>query len=203
MRIKSDFKDYYDGLAAYDEDRETLFLRPSKEEFLSKELDIFPINPNILNCKSNTNFIHRRHIIGFAGKLYPLIRCEEKNQIFYDLDVYLEHYKDTESWWKYNLKNIWNWPQKNIKKFEPLFDKYGPVMIIRRMDYGQGIKITRGPLDGWGFAKILNPALAYNSLRNWIHNQASPEKPIPEISNEDKIVLAGFNTKTSFRKDKS
>ena len=36
----------------------------------------------------------------------------------------------------------------------------------------------------------------------FVHNKGNPEKEIPEMSNNAKIILAGFDPKTSFRKSK-
>jgi hypothetical protein len=67
MRIVSTFHDFYDGVSRIDEDRSLLYIR----ETSSKELDLsrFPICQvtNVPGVRTSA------FIIGFCGKVYPLI----------------------------------------------------------------------------------------------------------------------------------
>lgn len=65
MRIISDFKDYYDCIQKYDQDRETIFLR---QEGGVKAVNPFKAYSVHLDGHCDVN------IIGFCGKVYPSIR---------------------------------------------------------------------------------------------------------------------------------
>ena len=76
MRLKSDFKDYYDGLLANDEDRETLYLR-RREEIEQGDIGSGHHFPTIsLNSVVCDVIKYSTHTIGFCGKIYGAIKLE-------------------------------------------------------------------------------------------------------------------------------
>jgi hypothetical protein len=70
MRIVSRKKDYYDGVSAYGIDRDLAYIRDAKVEILS-----FPIKTG---RPYTYPFDSRTHIIGFCGKIYPVIEIEQR-----------------------------------------------------------------------------------------------------------------------------
>ena len=53
------------------------------------------------------------------------------------------------------------------------------------------------------FFKIMDAYTCFQEIAMFMSNMANPEKPIPQISNNDMIQAKGFDLKYSFRKDKS
>jgi hypothetical protein len=75
IRIKSDFKDYYDCVQATGQDQTLLYLRMRKEILLSK----FPIIYSA-SRPSSGNFVHyTTQWIGFCGKFYPVVKIKKSD----------------------------------------------------------------------------------------------------------------------------
>lgn len=214
MRINSDFKDYYDGLMATDDDKITVYQRFAKTIEIPKS--------EWLKYKQFSECLLRPEysIIGFAGELYPLIVINDPikpftiKTIYYDKEKYLNRNSETRridayftSYGGKTIEDFFNINNSSLKK--DLFDLLGPIFILK-YNHIVDRTLTDNPskieqnicLDKYGFAKILPPYLVYNNLKLFVNNMTHPTKPIPEMDNETKIVLAGFNTKTSFRKKK-
>lgn len=213
MRIISDFKDYYDPMAAWDDDRETTFVRNRIKPIEVK-------NPGLNNYLS---------VIGFAGKFYPFEYETQRYstsfdyyntvvKITYDKNLLI---KSLEKGWNYKRYTplyeacFQYWLSEKTPIQENLFSQYGPIFAIfpYRVPGGPWFDNTSCHhsnmwvvqnvcLKQWGFDHILNAALAYNDLKNFINNLARPMKEIPVLSNEDKIEAAGFDLRHSFRKRK-
>ncbi len=209
MRIISDFKDYYDCLQRLDQDKSTIFLR-NKEDQIILEDD-----------KNWTRFFDV--IIGFCGKTYvgksrwvvtpadiekwkdekflkPSYDCLDKpghNEYEFSEQAYQEQIPKSRWWGEHTF------PQNLDQDLADYFIKYGPIWTLtaQNPEYGDTDRYLQknDNLGNWGFAKVLPPNQAYQELQRWVYNQASPPKPIPEMSNDVKIHQAGFNTTTSFR----
>ena len=54
----------------------------------------------------------------------------------------------------------------------------------------------------YDFVRVFGPYAAFQEVEMFMANLASPEKVIPEISNEDRIESHGFDLKESFRRPK-
>lgn len=207
MIIKSNFKDYYDGLQATDDDRITLFLRKNETietPFTEKEIKTHGLNNYVWWECSSYSYEHpydySMEYIGFAGILHPVYHNRIKNQIVYDINFLKKLRRGRGS----RFENLNDKPIA----VDFLFSRFGP--IFRLFDNGRYHGLKRGilaveknpKLEPWGFAKILSPPLAYNELQKYIYNQANPGRPVPEMPNDIKIHQAGFDLKTSFRKGK-
>lgn len=60
--------------------------------------------------------------------------------------------------------------------------------------------LTISPLlNRYSFQRVKPPQQAYQDIRMWLSNKAAPEKPIPELSNEDLAASKGHGGKYSFR----
>lgn len=69
-------------------------------------------------------------------------------------------------------------------------------------DSQQGI-VYNPLLKPYNFAKVKDPFTAFQEIRMWLSNLAAPEKPIPQLSNEDMAASKGHGGKYSFRKPPS
>lgn len=74
MRIISDFKDYYDSVQSLGQDRSLIYYRKTKEVFS----DAFPW---IGSSHYLSSINYESFIIGFCGKIYPLIKISHVYQI--------------------------------------------------------------------------------------------------------------------------
>jgi len=119
MRIKSDFKDYYDGLLANDEDRESLYLRRHEE---IEHVDIgraqyfpaLPLDTGMCGLKHK----HKSFTIGFCGKLYGMVKLEatirhqKVSCIAYsleDVDWFIKQNFSTSQFEGYTKKKYYYW----------------------------------------------------------------------------------------------
>lgn len=189
MRIISDFKDYYDNIGkTWDNDYDTLFIRKTSEETVELPYNYFPVRVGIRDYA----------IIGFAGKIYIQISNvhSELNDkfLFHDIQVKDDFF--------YNNAKVLAWVENPPKE---LWDIFGDIFKIYSYNNSSNSKriyyFTKNPILR-GMERIMSPAMAYMTLYNWVNNKTRPEKPIPKISNEDKIFLAGFDLKSSFRTPK-
>jgi hypothetical protein len=58
-------------------------------------------------------------------------------------------------------------------------------------------------LKAIGFDRFYDAKSCFQEIQQFLCNLAEPEKPIPQLSNNDKIFNAGFDLKASFRTPKS
>ncbi len=72
---------------------------------------------------------------------------------------------------------------------------------VDRADPGQKI-IWNHSLREYEFVRIKDPYTAFQEISMYLGNMAFPNKPIPEMSDEDMAFIKGFD-KYSFRKDKA
>ena len=213
MIIISDFRDYYDCCQKDDQDKITKFLRNRGEETSHKDLRTAEFDI----------------VVGFAGKLYPGVRFPVidgkpiKAIGWYDnfkiYNRYLnsgcisEYFYDEFTLQDLNdvTKKSYGWMRsgtdpltaiRSPKLAELLTERFGPIFTIRPGAFYHSLVIVNDRLNQYNFQRALSPQLAYQELTRWVYNHASPEKPIPQMSNEMKIHQHGFNNKTSFRKEK-
>lgn len=105
-------------------------------------------------------------------------------------------------------KEFWQkWGEKQ-NAFQNLFDEQKVPLFVA--DYGTNPyhdsrrKITfNGCLKEVEFFRIVEPFTAFQELSMYWGNVAQPNRPIPEVSDEDMLVAKGFDPKWSFRKEPS
>lgn len=66
---------------------------------------------------------------------------------------------------------------------------------------GDNLCVINERLNDFHFQKVFDPYQAFQEISMFMGNMAFPNRPIPEVSNEDLIAAKGFD-KFSFRKDK-
>ena len=231
MRLKSDFKDYYDGLLANDEDRETLYLR-RRIEVENDELTstmgntfYFPCVPLVYQPEE---FKYFTQTIGFCGKIYGRIvleaihRGKRVSKVAWsieDVDEFMEGLwspKDLEQYYKNrwglraSLKVYFKNCTEQVDSFKEVFEKYrAPALVFEEtlkyhptLPHRRYHLVINPKLAAYGFQKLFPPYQAYQEVRMWLSNLTSLECPIPPISNSDMIEAKGFDLKSSFRKEK-
>lgn len=228
MRIKSNFKDYYDGLQRTDQEIEPLYLR--KQSMV--KVASLPIGVDYKNLIDASPFI-----LGLCDKIYPILRISKPNPDNALKPLYTHCYsiEDYDSELKSRLSkrdfNFWMgddnrrraglnrkvvaawfsdpWSTEQYRYYKgdktPLefcSNYKTPVWlgpVYNSKEKGQ--YITLNPyLSEIGLARIIPPWQAYQDIRVWLSNQAWPNKPIPNVSDADLLIAKGFDPKTSFRK---
>lgn len=252
MIIKSNFKDYYDCIQAYGQDKDVVYIRNKKEirkgyktktfNILGEEHWSLPGYGGITGSYRTIKGIYfHNYSVGFCGKMYnyALIGSpteQPKNcKIFYQkddikhLDELMEkalskrefelgynydsnlHDKRERNKVDYPLlhsrANLLNSLERNApitldfykeraREFWDKIFKEAPIFIS---DYWADTFTFNGNLHNIQFAAIVEPYTAFQTLRMWFSNQASPEKPIPQPDDETLAEIKGFD-KWSFRK---
>ncbi len=219
MRIISPFHDYYDCIQAYGRDQSFIYHRKPE----TVELNEYPF-PKMGRCA----LTHHLHIIGFCGKIYPMISIYHgeglERRIAYsyqlsEVDEFVEKYYDKKTNKIYFSKK-WSWhilTRKRIKKYfdecanqqnnhEKIFRDSGQPIFITGSHTNENHKfeITYNcQLKKYRFFKIFNTESTYQEISMYLGGVLGQNNPtIPEISNNGMIEAKGFDLKTSFRKEK-
>lgn len=226
MRIKSNFKDYYDGCQQYN-DSDIVFIR--NKTFDSNKFSTFEVDKYLEYYEHEEKYfpnITSIAIIGVGNNLYPFIVKNDKSDIcssniertnktiYIGLDGVENFIHNLKYRWdRYHLINAFDYIANyiNSENAIELANRFGPVFILHnryaspfnQKDGKLKILIEKTPkLSDFGMQKLLPPIEAYIAIERFLQNRANPAKPIPEMDNNTKIELAGFDKKTSFRKTK-
>lgn len=205
MKIISKFKDYYDGVAqSKGIDNKIIYVRETKNLFLKDFKYVY--NHHLTTSKYFFPFRHGYRnsqefhtvIIGFCGKLYPLIVKNisyDNNEYIYDNNIIKELCKNHYD----SFINMTN--DKNI--LELFYKHKTPVFLLYGNNDNYNFKINPN-LKKLEFFKIFDSSSAFQEIEMYISGVIglNTEKPI-EISDKSKIESHGFDYKYSFRKEKN
>ena len=120
MLIISNFYDYYDSIKALGIDKTVVYNR-KKEEL------IYKAGPSMYSSSYHNEPFSGTRIIGFCGKLYPLLQT--KNKIVYDTKVALKMLKAGESYFRSDIQANFAEDLKNPALLKIFVDKHTPVFI--------------------------------------------------------------------------
>jgi hypothetical protein len=209
MKIYSNFKDYYDGVSSYGYDDSISYIRNSNVYDINSDIvydQFFDIRSGYTNRKLFDNsfsfkvrtldLTYYRFKIGFCGTWYNFIRVFEKGFVNYYSSDTLEYKKITTSRFLMS-KNL----ASDITNDE-LFIKYNaPVLLLKfKEEYRNKFEIITNPiLTEFNFFQIKDSYTAYQEIEQYLSNILVKEKPIIKLSENDRIIKAGFDTKQSFR----
>lgn len=235
MKLISSFRDYYDSISHQYLDKEILFIRDQKTvSFSRKEADKFPTvtysgirNPVGVN-NSTVDLGMRAEIIGFCGKLYPVIVVEKKLQenqprkiisAIYTLSDF-EQFVETEELSIAKRAFRWTWADgydfgylSEVKEFfesrtnnQNLESKFlelnVPYFVYRQRGVGsRDYQIVTNPiLKDYRFVSVKDPFTAHQEIYQFVSGfLKQPQNEMVNISDKDKIHKHGFD-KWSFRK---
>lgn len=172
-----------------------------------------------------TNLAVKTITIGFCGKFYPVVIFPGE---FYGKSIYCYSIEDVdkqinltaskgeiERWFAgYNygsrnaMRNMFTQYSdfENIETFlinrSPIVLFEGVIMSIK--DKPRAVYIARwNPrLRDYGFYRVVDPYIAFQSIEMFLGNLANPEKPVPPRTDKEKIESHGMDPKLSFRKKK-
>lgn len=216
MKIKSDFKDYYDRCQGFGTD-DIVYMRYSSSKIIKDTKLLFRVYiEHDIRCEIT--------YIGFCGKVYPVVKFwyRPKSSVslisggfFYNLesiDKFVKtldsniqrDYNDDSIVRRYSsrssLKKIFDTVIPNTYSEEPVF------MIDSYEDYVDNRYVTKirlninSKLDSYNFGKLFPPNLAYQEIHSFLNNKAIPIKPIPKLDDKTMAEIKGFD-KWSFKKE--
>lgn len=167
------------------------------------------INPSQFTIKhTEYDFLFSTLLIVFCGKLYPCIEISKSNKIKTIIETnYIYNFTEFDKYLIDNDVNYSNHKFKNaIHRFlnTPTLNNHTKFLIENKITIAV---ITREDifincsLNNYHFYKVLDTYSAFQELNMWITGVLSyPQNIMVEVSNESKIEKAGFDKKTSFRK---
>lgn len=190
-----------------------IWLKPQKK-FLA---EFFP-NVDYSGNRSNKLDGIISFIIGFCGKLYPVMVIEKRvgrlnekvKEIVYDIDLMREYSDNYISKWHGNFDDFLN--LLNNKDILNIFqDNKVPCFILKESkvnyfnrNYAPSNNLILNPcLKDLEFYKIMDSASAFQEIEMYISGVIGcSENKIIEVSDKSKIEGHGFDYKKSFRKEK-
>lgn len=217
MRLKSSFKDYYDGVAKNGQDASLLYVRD--QLIYDVPLVDYVVTENTTRLNK---VLDNWWVIGFCGQVWLYhnrhqVGSDNYFLISHDRDTSVEYYKKP----KGELKSKYGfWPDWGCIRINEKYDKFEadksrfaeyfhtfdcPAFMIFSQNKPKGTSelLTNPCLSAIaGFIQRMPPFQAYQELQMWLANKASPEKEIPAISDEIMLQAKGFDKRYSFRKDK-
>ena len=163
-------------------------------------------------------------IIGFCGVYHVAVfntLAESNNKhtmAYYGEDILALDWKKEKGFWRYpepkitiqNLLNLWHLKQESKFFFElntPIFAKEILQSLSKYQQNNKQLyleKFELNPnLNKYQFYKEIDTVTAFQNIQSYISGVlGTKENDTIEVSNESKIIKAGFDLKTSFRKDK-
>jgi hypothetical protein len=220
MKIISTFRDYYDSVSHQYLDKEIVYMRGQTMLNLDKAaVEKYPrLDSHCRGFGDSTSMYTSAEIIGFCGKLYPVIviKFGKLSGHFYSYETLEKFVIENELPLKAG-KRRWYWRDtydlsllveckrflENTEKFkamEYLFgDHNAPVFLYRISDNRRQL-IFNPMLKFYDFVTVKDPFTAHQDLYQYVSGHLKqPQKPMVEISDKDKIHKHGFD-KWSFRK---
>jgi hypothetical protein len=107
-------------------------------------------------------------------------------------------------WNRFSYERFYENFEKAKDTHKKLFEENrSPIFVSTRMgrDSNGPFTITfNALLRKYDFARVKDPYTAFQDIRMYLSNMAMPERPIPQLSNEDMAHSKGHGDKWSFRR---
>lgn len=216
MRIISDFRDYYDCVQKYDQERSLIFIRNSQEP-IKTDVSKTPLNDSQLGWYGN--FFHKIEysVLGFAGEIYPHITLSIRHRDTRITEHFCLTFEDVEYIISSEMTKTYikTWPKSLVKRilkkffyinegFKQFFEEGRVPIWLISGSQPHKFTIELNPcLNELQFFRIVNTTQCYQYLSTYLNNVAQSEPKIPALSNDDMILSKGHDLKTSFRKPSS
>ena len=232
MQIKSNFKDFYDGVSRSDLDKHYTFIRKNEcvNEFnhISSGQELNEINNLTIPKKyfefnfedySNKKYkvIYKMHLLGYCGKVINFFECIKKYNA-----------NDGENWFEYDLNKVEQiFKSEKTRTYERWSHRYIPFNQSSAfskdytntfkhlfLEYNTPIFLITNGNDKKFNNLILNPVLknikfnkdayqTYQDIRMFVENDLVKENQGKSPVGSDKILAESKGyNKFSFRKDK-
>lgn len=219
MRIISKFHDYYDCIQREGQDQSLIYLRKAEDEVPGW---YGPILNHARYTQPSTGLSFDQFMIGFCGKIYPLVTCKKTDEdpIFcYSVeavDKWIEENCDKHQKLKYNAKGYVRrgigLRNKEVRKFflegeqnrdfyqKKFEQKLSPIFVCRSSSNYRRYIQWNACLKDYQFYQVFDTYTAYQEISMFLGSLAMPEKPIPVLPDKTMAEIKGFN-KWSFRKE--
>lgn len=224
MRVYSDFKDYYDVAQSFGQDNDLVYIRKEKEEKIKYPFPVLNDTFQISVYQYGVGFCGKVYPVcnvSISQAKYVNYYWESRSKYCFDAESIHDFIKENASEdqkknyfskkrYSFSWGNNFSFNETGVnsyfKKMEDEKDKHKELFkdspIFRVYMNRDGSFITyNSKLKDIEFYRLFDPFTAYQELSMYLANQAVPMKEIPEMSDDVKIALKGFD-KFSFRKDK-
>jgi hypothetical protein len=223
--------DYWDSAAAYGVDKTVTLVRNSnleKADFSTNEF-FFP-SIRVATTEKRDKRLNIGTIM-CTGAVFPFVYEEIwngthwQNAIMYDVSDIIEKYPDMDDhsvWWGSHKEDyLWfcNQPAFQEKAVIDFLCKHNAAFaLIFPEEYSHGgwnwrqtnepihkksnVWINPSNLKAWDFFKIKDSFTMFMEVDQWVSGVLPQNKETVILSDKSKIVKAGFDLKTSFRKAK-
>lgn len=116
MRIISKFHDYYDSVQAQGQDQTVVYIREQKEEELEKWP--FPVCEAVSWSWSRAELKCREYIVGFCGKIYPVLELGKRVPSSVDLTALCWTLEDVDAFVEANFSKEKVAAYRKVKGYE-------------------------------------------------------------------------------------
>lgn len=216
MRLHTNFRDYYDNAVGYGIDENVHYNR------FTKEVEI--------NIKPKADFppaALETYLLGFCGKIYPLIKLEKLNKSVYDCDYGGNDSKIIETFYAYSFEEgegksrqweefsrgfeyINDRERLRVKQFyidwsfqnDELFIEHKTPAWIISLDRNQKTGLVNPRLKDYEFERIKDSFTAFQEISMYLSNILVEQKETAAVEDKFRIEQHGFDLKKSFRKEK-
>ena len=200
--------------------KEVLALKSKIENIDRKKLE-YPLVGSV-NFRGNSGLELKASILGFCGKLYPVVQIKQSYPLpdlvksYYSLEDFKNSVYGQSIDWNKKKKRTWGFRwfsygfldvedldtffSQDLSKLSNLFSKYNcPVFLYGQ--WNQKYEVRLNPtLKDLEFFKVQNPFTCFQELSMYIGGVLKqPDRPMVEITDKDRISKHGFD-KYSFRK---
>jgi len=203
VKIISKFKDFYDGAGQYTDT--PLYLRETKELDPPEAEEPWCIAQR----GKRQGEYNKRFLIGFCGKMYPMVRrsvykddIRLSRKFLYTLDEYMEgrdkkkEKRSWRHWWTGKQDRIEDFYSSDHQEYTYLFHQHKvPVFVTQNM-------VLNPVLVNIEFYKVFNSYSAYQEIEMFISGVlGTKENDMIDIDDKYRIESHGFD-KHSFRMPK-
>lgn len=216
MKLRTNFHDYYDNAVGYGIDENVHYNRFTKEvEIKIKPRADFP----------PVSF--ESYLLGFCGKIYPIIELEKLSRSIYDCEYDYGDFEIVEKYYAYSFEEAdskyqeWaefcrgfsysnNREEVELKQFfihwsfqdDEIFLEHKTPSWIVRVNRNQATGFINPKLKDYGFERMKDSFTAFQEISMYLSNILVEQKEITIIEDKFRIEQHGFDLKKSFRKEK-
>lgn len=215
MRIIANKRDYYDCIQAVGQDLTNVYIRKPETEEIDPKKYPFPR----LYGRYLGNVDMSSYIIGFCGKIYPMIQLN--NTRCFNLEeveaFVVANLKPRElKFFRGEARRIfrrWSWDcskgecaqffnecKQDQDKHKQMFeDRRCPIFVAGHDEWRKAHITYNAMLKPYDFVRVFDPYMAFQEIAMFLGSMAMPEKEMPVVPDELKIQKRGFD-KWSFRR---
>ena len=213
MRIISDFKDYYDGVAHSFFEKDCIYIR-KESEISDNEKEIFKIL-NIYGEGYNRSAsisldyynVFFCTLIFFCGKIYTIFHNSDFSKVFFNKEDFINFANKTSG----RILPKWSLAVYKADFFFELSGKdtkvnqqfNSPIVVFtsysRKSYCSKSRLIKDANLNDFSFASIIDPYTAFQEIYMFMNSIYRNDKDVVQIEDKYRIEQHGFD-KNSFRK---